>query len=66
MFGPVFLDGTIKSGVYLSVIKDSFVTFLHGYDIDVEDGCFQRDSGRSHTAGVIPEFLDEIFDSGAI
>jgi hypothetical protein len=54
--------GTITGDIYLSVIKDNFVPFLHGYGTGMEDNWFQQDGASPHTARLY-YFLDKIFDS---
>jgi hypothetical protein len=33
IFGPVFIDGTVTSDLYLSLTSDEFIPFLMGYDV---------------------------------
>jgi len=60
IFGPVFLDSTIKSANYRTDILDDFVSFLQWLDI-IEDAWFQQDGARPHTSDSNLDFLNEHF-----
>jgi hypothetical protein len=62
VFGPVFIDGTITSGVYLSLLSDEFVPFLMGYGVPMNSAWYQQDGATSHTDNTVLLFHEDVLE----
>ena len=58
--GPiVFIDGSIKSDRYISILDDHFLLYLDTLTHDGITGItFQQDNTQPHTSKITPAFLD--------
>jgi hypothetical protein len=61
-FGPVFIDGTVTSHVYLSLLSDGFIPVLMGYGIPMDPAWSQQDGARPHASNAILRFLQDILE----
>jgi hypothetical protein len=46
----MFINGTVISDVYLSMLSDKFAPFMMGYDSPVNSAWFQQDGSRPRSS----------------
>ena len=58
--GPIaFISGTVKSDVYVNMLRDTFLPFIDALAADGQTNVvFQQDNASSHTAKQTKEFLE--------
>jgi hypothetical protein len=57
VLGPIFLEETVSSGCYLSILHNTFVPQLLATGLPLQTLWFMQDGARLHTANVILDFL---------
>jgi hypothetical protein len=65
IFSAVFIDGTVTSDVYLSLLTDEFVLFLVIYGISMNSAQFQQDGAKPHIRNAVLRVLHKFFKERA-
>jgi hypothetical protein len=66
IFGPVLIDSTVTSDVYLSLISDEFVLLLMRRELEMNSAWFQQDGARPHPSNSLHRFLRDIFEERSL
>jgi hypothetical protein len=66
LLGPIFFEETVKSELYLSMLRSTVVPQLLATGLPMQTQRFMQHGARPHTANVVLDCLHGTFDSRVI
>jgi hypothetical protein len=60
--GPVFLDGSVSTAVYLNAVRNGLVPFLNKFVTDISTASYQHGGARPQSRNYVLEFDQNDFE----